>query len=499
MSSLKIYNSLSREKEVFEPQTPGYVGLYVCGPTVSGESHLGHARPYITFDVVYRYLLHLGYKVRYVRNITDAGHFEEEGREAEDKVSTKAQIEKLEPMELVQKYTRLFHWGMEQFNNLEPHIEPTATGHIVEQIDMIEKIMARGYAYEVEGSVYFDVPRYAADFPYGKLSGRILDDLLANTRELEGQSEKRHPADFALWKKAPPAHIMRWTSPWGEGFPGWHIECSAMSRKYLGETFDIHGGGMDLQFPHHESEIAQSTIAHGHPPVRYWMHNNMITIDGRKMGKSYQNVIKLTELFSGTHPALEQAYDPMVIRFYILQTHYRSTLDFSNTALQGAQRALSRLWEAYTQLQAMEGEGGQEEAQGDRPLDARIETAFQGCREAMDDDFHTSTVIAHLFDMVSLVNGLADGHIPRDQVSDRGLEEMKTGFRIYIEDILGLRTPGGPKDDKLNQVLDLVLDLRSQARERKDYASSDLIRDRLEALGIRIKDEKGGGVSYHIE
>src|SRR5690606_21460461 len=301
----------SREKEVFEPQTPGHVGLYVCGPTVSGESHLGHARPYITFDVVYRYLRHLGYQVRYVRNITDAGHFEEEGREAEDKVSAKAQIEKMEPMELVQKYTRLFHWGMAQFNNLEPHIEPTATGHIVEQIDMIEKIMEQGYAYEVNGSVYFDVPRYAAKYPYGKLSGRILDDLLANTRDLEGQSEKRHPADFALWKKAPDAHIMRWTSPWGEGFPGWHIECSAMSSKYLGEHFDIHGGGMDLQFPHHESEIAQSTIAHGHPPVRYWMHNNMITIDGRKMGKSYQNVIKLTELFSGDHPSLEQAYDPM--------------------------------------------------------------------------------------------------------------------------------------------------------------------------------------------
>ncbi len=498
MSSLRIYNSLTREKELFEPQTPGYVGLYVCGPTVSGESHLGHARPYITFDVVYRYLLHLGYKVRYVRNITDAGHFEEEGREAEDKVSAKAQIEKLEPMELVQKYTRLFHWGMAQFNNLEPHIEPTATGHIVEQIDMIQQIMDRGYAYEVEGSVYFDVHKYAADYPYGQLSGRILEDLLVNTRDLEGQSEKRHPADFALWKKAPDAHIMRWSSPWGEGFPGWHIECSAMSRKYLGETFDIHGGGMDLQFPHHESEIAQSTIVHGHPPVRYWMHNNMITIDGRKMGKSYQNVIKLTELFSGTHPALDQAYDPMVIRFYILQTHYRSTLDFSNSALQGAQRALSRLWEAYTSLSSLNA-GEQGDPGDQRPLDARIYAGFQACREAMDDDFHTSTVIAQLFDMASVINGLADQHLPMDQISTKALETMKSGFRTYMEDILGLRAPGKPQDGKLNQVLDLVLELRAQARERRDYASSDMIRDRLESMGIRIKDEKGGGVSYHIE
>ena len=345
MSDFHIYNSYTRQKERFESITPGHAGLYVCGPTVSGESHLGHARPYITFDVVQRYLRHQGYKVRYVRNITDAGHFEEEGREAQDKVSEKARLEKMEPMEMVHKYTSLFHHGMRLFNCDEPSIEPTATGHIVEQIGMIEDIIAKGYAYEVNGSVYFDVKKYADNYPYGKLSGRVLEDQLETTRELDGQDEKRNKADFALWKNAPPEHIMRWKSPWGEGFPGWHIECSAMSSKYLGETFDIHGGGMDLQFPHHESEIAQSTIAHGHAPVNYWMHNNMITINGKKMGKSYNNVIKLSELFSGGHPLLAQAYHPMVVRFYILQTHYRSTLDFSNEALQGSERALRRLWE----------------------------------------------------------------------------------------------------------------------------------------------------------
>src|SRR5215218_7890115 len=335
MSGLKVYNSYIRDKEEFISLTPGYAGLYVCGPTVSGESHLGHARPYITFDVVYRYLLHLGYKVRYVRNITDAGHFEEEGREAQDKVSEKAKLEKLEPMEMVHKYTSLFHKGMMLFNCEEPSIEPTATGHIVEQISMIEDIIAKGYAYVANGSVYFDVKKYAEGYPYGELSGRVLDDLLETTRDLEGQDEKRNKVDFALWKAAPPQHIMRWISPWGEGFPGWHIECSAMSTKYLGKQFDIHGGGMDLLFPHHESEIAQSTICNHEAPVRYWIHNNMITINGRKMGKSYNNVIRLTQLFSGNHPLLEKAYSPMTIRFFILQTHYRSTLDFSNEALLG--------------------------------------------------------------------------------------------------------------------------------------------------------------------
>src|SRR5579863_6308926 len=353
MSNLKVYNSYIRQKEEFISITPHHVGMYVCGPTVSGESHLGHARPYITFDVIYRYLLHLGYKVRYVRNITDAGHFEEEGREAEDKISKKAVLELLEPMELVQKYTNLFHWAMQKFNNLDPSIKPTATGHIVEQLGMVETIIRDGYAYVVNGSVYFDVRKYAAVYPYGKLSGRVLDDLLETTRDLDGQEEKHNRQDFALWKAAPPEHIMRWQSPWGEGFPGWHIECSAMSTKYLGDEFDIHGGGMDLLFPHHESEIAQSTICNKHVPARYWLHNNMITINGKKMGKSYNNVIRLTEMFSGNHPLLQQAYSPMTIRFFILQTHYRSTLDFSNEALQAAEKGLKRLWEAYELLQKL--------------------------------------------------------------------------------------------------------------------------------------------------
>src|SRR5215471_10667221 len=353
MPELKVYNSLTRQKEIFKPITPGLVGMYVCGPTVSGESHLGHSRPYVTFDVVYRYLNHLGYKVRYVRNITDAGHFEEEGREAEDKISKKAVLEKLEPMELVQKYTHLFHWAMNLFNCVPPSIEPTATGHIVEQINMIEQVISAGYAYVVNGSVYFDVIKYSQDHDYGKLSGRVIDELLETTRDLEGQEEKRNKADFALWKNAAPEHIMRWTSPWGTGFPGWHIECSAMSTKYLGDQFDIHGGGMDLLFPHHESEIAQSTICNHIAPVRYWIHNNMITINGKKMGKSYGNQITLTELFSGNNKVLEKAYHPKTIRFFILQTHYRSTLDFGNEALQAAEKGLRRLWDAYDKLRAM--------------------------------------------------------------------------------------------------------------------------------------------------
>ena len=369
---LKIYNSLTKQKEIFTPMTPPHVGMYVCGPTVSGESHLGHARGFITFDVVYRYLLYLGYKVRYVRNITDAGHFEEEGREAEDKISKKALLEKVEPMELVQKYTNLFHWAMKQFNNLEPNIEPTATGHIVEQINMIEKIIDAGYAYVVNGSVYFDVKKYAASHNYGELSGRIVDDLLETTRLLEGQDEKRNKADFALWKSAPPQHVMRWKSPWGEGFPGWHIECSAMATKYLGPRFDIHGGGMDLLFPHHESEIAQSTICNHIEPVKYWIHNNMITVNGKKMGKSYNNQIKLTELFSGNHPLLTQAFSPMTIRFFILQTHYHSTLDFSSEALVASEKGLKRLWEGYEILKKLEA--GNAGLPGDKELDEKINT-----------------------------------------------------------------------------------------------------------------------------
>src|SRR3954467_13211922 len=415
MSSLKVYNSYIREKETFVPLVPGHVGMYVCGPTVSGESHLGHARPYITFDVVFRYLMHLGYKVRYVRNITDAGHFEEEGREAVDKISKKAVIEKLEPMELVQKYTNMFHWAFDRFNTLRPSIEPTATGHIVEQIEMIKKIIADGFAYVVNGSVYFDVKKYDEVYtqkglPYGMLSGRVLEDMLETTRDLENQEETRNKADFALWKNAPPEHIMRWPSPWGEGFPGWHIECSAMSSKYLGEQFDIHGGGMDLQFPHHECEIAQSAVCNGKMLAKYWMHNNMITINGKKMGKSYNNVIKLSELFTGNHPVLDQAYHPMTIRFFILQTHYSSTLDFSNEALKAAEKGLKRLWEAYENLQRLEVQSINNDST-DAQLETRCLNLIAEFEEFMNDDFNTAKVLANMFELVPVINGIKDKHI----------------------------------------------------------------------------------------
>ncbi len=494
MSELNFYNSYSRQKEKFEPITPGYVGLYVCGPTVSGESHLGHARPYITFDVVQRYLRHLGYKVRYVRNITDAGHFEEEGREAEDKVSEKAKLEKLEPMEMVHKYTSLFHQGMRLFNCEEPSIEPTATGHIIEQINMIQTIMEKGYAYEVNGSVYFDVKKYAENYPYGKLSGRVLDDQLETTRDLDGQDEKRNKVDFALWKNAPPQHIMRWKSPWGEGFPGWHIECSAMSSKYLGDTFDIHGGGMDLQFPHHESEIAQSTIAHGHAPVRYWMHNNMITINGKKMGKSYNNVIKLSELFSGNHPLLAQAYHPMVVRFYILQTHYRSTLDFSNEALQASERAFRRLWEAYEILQKLAHDGSPEA--GDKELDAKVNVWCTECTDFMNDDFNTAKVIANLFELAPVINGIKGGQIAPNALSVATFDLLKRTFKLFLEDILGMQPLQAAQNNKMDSVLSLLIEIRKDAKKRKDFATSDQIRNKLAEAGVLLKDEKDGSVSY---
>lgn len=500
MSDLKVYNSYSRQKETFTSLTPGHVGMYVCGPTVSGESHLGHARPYITFDVIYRYLMHLGYKVRYVRNITDAGHFEEEGREAEDKISKKAVLEKLEPMELVQKYTNLYHWAMLQFNTLQPSIEPTATGHIVEQIGMIEEIIKAGYAYVVNGSVYFDVKKYAASHDYGKLSGRVIDDLLETTRELEGQEEKKDKADFALWKNAAPEHIMRWKSPWGIGFPGWHIECSAMATKYLGAQFDIHGGGMDLLFPHHESEIAQSTICNHKVPVRYWIHNNMITINGRKMGKSYNNVIKLTELFSGSHPLLEKAYHPMVTRFFILQTHYRSTLDFSNDALLAAEKGLKRLWEAYEnlgKLQAM-SDGLRADA-GDAALDKKVKTLVVEFDEFMNDDFSTARVMANMFELAPIINSIKDKIIPLTSLSKTTFELLQTQFKVYLEDILGLQGLSAADNDKLQGVMQLLIDIRKEAKKKKDFLTSDKIRNQLAQLGISIKDEKDGGMSWSIE
>ncbi len=494
---LHFYNSYTRQKEKFESITPGHVGLYVCGPTVSGESHLGHARPYITFDVVQRYLRHLGYKVRYVRNITDAGHFEEEGRDAIDKVSEKAKLEKMEPMEMVHKYTNLFHHGMRLFNNDDPAIEPTATGHIIEQISMIETIIERGYAYEVNGSVYFDVNKYAEGYPYGKLSGRVLEDQLETTRELDGQDEKRNKADFALWKKAPPEHLMRWKSPWGEGFPGWHIECSAMSSKYLGEVFDIHGGGMDLQFPHHESEIAQSTIAHGHAPVRYWMHNNMITINGKKMGKSYNNFITLSQLFSGDHPVLEQAYHPMVVRFYILQTHYRSTLDFSNEALQASEKAARRLWEAHELVQKISHPGN--ETAGDPKLDEQVNTWMRECTEFMNDDFNTAKVIANLFELTPVINGIKGGQVKAGALSAPTFALLKETFKVFLEDILGMQALQAAQSNKMDQVLSLLIEIRADAKKRKDFTTSDQIRNKLAENGVLLKDEKDGTVSYSIE
>ncbi|MDD2792393.1 MAG: cysteine--tRNA ligase [Sediminibacterium sp.] len=500
--SLKVYNSLTRQKEEFKPINPPYVGMYVCGPTVSGESHLGHARPFITFDVLYRYLMHLGYKVRYVRNITDAGHFEEEGREAEDKISNKAVLEKLEPMELVQKYTNLYHWAMSQFNNLPPSIEPTATGHIVEQIEMIKKIIADGYAYEANGSVYFDVEKYNTDFsakgqPYGILSGRVLEEQIESTRELDNQEEKRNKSDFALWKKAPAEHIMRWQSPWGEGFPGWHIECSAMSTKYLGEEFDIHGGGMDLQFPHHECEIAQSTVCNHKMPARYWLHNNMITINGKKMGKSYGNQIMLSQMFSGNHPLLDQPYAPSTIRFFILQSQYRSTLDFSNDALQGSEKALRRLMEAFEWLQQQDHIGST--GQVDPALDEKVKKLVTEFDVFMNDDLNTAKVIANMFELVPIINSIKDKHIPAGALHTDTVSLLKKQLSVYILNIFALQSSKTDNNNKLEGVLELLINIRKEAKSRKDFLTSDKIRNELSALGVQLKDEKDGGTNYTIQ
>ncbi|MDQ2718165.1 MAG: cysteine--tRNA ligase [Bacteroidota bacterium] len=497
---LKVYNSLTRQKEEFIPINPPHVGMYVCGPTVSGESHLGHARPYITFDVVYRYLLYLGYKVRYVRNITDAGHFEEEGREAVDKISNKAQIEKMEPMELVHKYTNLFHWAFRKFNTLDPNIEPTATGHIIEQINMIQQLIDAGYAYVINGSVYFDVKKYASEYNYGGLSGRKIDDLLETTRELEGQDEKRNKADFALWKSAPPKHIMRWKSPWGEGFPGWHIECSAMATKYLGPRFDIHGGGMDLMFPHHESEIAQSTICNHTPPAKYWMHNNMITVNGKKMGKSYNNQITLTQMFSGDHPLLSQPFSPMTIRFFILQTHYRSTLDFSSEALVAAEKGLKRLWEAYEVLKKLrtgsqQSKSSNEHLMKDKELDEKINKLIDEFEVFINDDFNTAKVLANMFEIVPVINSINDGLIEVNALSASTHTRMKEFFSIYLEQILGLKDMA-ENTEQLSGMMDLLVEIRKEAKSKKDFFTSDKIRKNLSILGIEMQDEKDGKISW---
>ena len=486
--NLLIYNSLTRRKQLFVPLVEGRVGMYVCGPTVYGDGHLGHARPAITFDVLFRYLTHLGYKVRYVRNITDVGHLEHDADEGEDKIAKKARLEQLEPMEVVQHYLNRYHDAMARLNVLPPSIEPHASGHIIEQIEYIKKILDAGYAYESNGSIYFDVPKYNRDHNYGKLSGRNIDELLSETRSLDGQQEKRNPADFALWKKAQPEHIMRWPSPWSDGFPGWHLECSTMGEKYLGETFDIHGGGMDLKFPHHECEIAQSVAHHGHDTVRYWMHNNMITINGQKMGKSLGNFITLDEFFTGSHPLLTQAYTPMTIRFFILQAHYRSTVDFSNEALQASEKALDRMLEGWRRLADLKGSNTS-------TVTAEIADLEQKCYDALNDDLNTPIVIAHLFEAVGIINRVADGHATATAAD---IDALKALFQTFLFDILGMRPEaadlGGDEKalEPYRGAVDLLLQVRAEAKAKKDWATSDLIRDRLAALGFNVKDTKSG-------
>jgi len=481
-NKLVVYNSLSRKKEEFKPINPPFVGLYVCGPTVYGDAHLGHARPAITFDLLFRYLKHQDYKVRYVRNITDVGHLENDADEGEDKIGKKARLEQLEPMEVVQHYTDRYHREMDKLNVQKPSIEPRASGHIIEQIELTKKIIENGFAYESNGSVYFDVEKYNKKYKYGILSGRVLEDLLSNTRELDGQSEKRNSFDFALWKKASPEHIMRWPSPWSDGFPGWHAECSAMGHKYLGDEFDIHGGGMDLLFPHHECEIAQNTASIGENSVKYWIHNNMITINGQKMGKSLGNFITLEDLFNGSNEVLEKAYSPMTIRFFILQAHYRSTLDFSNEALQAAEKGLARLLKGVETLNKLNvSDKGNYNA-----------TALKDkCYTAMNDDLNSPIVVAHLFDALKTINSIESG---KENIDKSNLEILKETFNTFLFDILGIKNEEseGGNDEMLKDVVDMVLNLRLQAKSNKDYATSDFIRDELTKLGITVKDKKDG-------
>ena len=480
---LKIYNTLDREKELFVPLHAPHVGLYVCGPTVYSDAHLGHARPAITFDILFRYLTHLGYKVRYVRNITDVGHLEHDADEGEDKIAKRARLEKVEPMEIVQFYLNRYHKEMDALNVLPPSIEPLASGHIIEQIQLVKEILANGYAYESQGSVYFDVVKYDKDYHYGKLSGRKLDEVLNTTRELDGQSEKRNPADFALWKAAQPEHIMRWPSPWSDGFPGWHCECTAMGRKYLGDNFDIHGGGMDLVFPHHECEIAQAVAAQGKDMVRYWMHNNMITVNGTKMGKSLGNFITLQEFFTGKHKLLAQAYSPMTIRFFILQAQYRSTVDFSNEALQASEKGFERLMDAVSRM---------EQIVPSKSSNVDISELEAKCYEAMNDDLNTPIVIAHLFEAAKIINNIIAGN---NTISSEDLDKLKGVFNLFLFELLGMKpdsNASGKREDAYSQVVDMLLEQRLIAKQNKDWATSDKIRDELAALGFIIKDTKEG-------
>lgn len=484
---LCLYNTLSRTKERFVPIHEGHVGMYVCGPTVYGDAHLGHARPAITFDLVFRYLKHLGYKVRYVRNITDVGHLEHDADEGEDKIAKKARLEQLEPMEVAQYYTNRFNAAMAKLNVLSPSIEPHATGHIIEQEQLVQQILDNGYAYESNGSIYFDVVKYNQDHKYGILSGRNLEDVHDASRELDGVGEKHHQVDFALWKKAQPEHIMRWPSPWSEGFPGWHCECTAMGRKYLGNHFDIHGGGMDLVFPHHECEIAQAVASQGDQMVKYWMHNNMITIAGKKMGKSYNNFITLDQFFTGSHPLLTQPYSPMTIRFFILQAHYRSTVDFSNEALQASKKGFDRLMDAVSQL------GRIEAVDGGNLTEAYANELATKCYEAMDDDFNSPIVISHLFDACRIINQLID---KKETIAPAGLEALTKVVNTFVFDILGLKSEaeGGnaQREEAYGHAIDLLLQLRAKAKAAKDWATSDQIRDELAAYGFEVKDTKEG-------
>ena len=488
MQNLVIYNTLHRQKERFQPIAAPHVGMYVCGPTVYGDPHLGHARPAITFDILFRYLQHIGYKVRYVRNITDVGHLEHDADEGDDKIEKKARLEQLEPMEIAQFYANRYHDAMRALNVLPPSIEPCATGHIIEQEELVKEILANGYAYESNGSIYFDVAKYDKDHKYGILSGRNLNDMINNSRELNGVGEKRNQTDFALWKRAMPEHIMRWPSPWSDGFPGWHCECTAMGRKYLGKHFDIHGGGMDLVFPHHECEIAQAVAAQGEQMVKYWMHNNMITINGQKMGKSLNNFITLEQFFTGNHETLQQAYSPMTIRFFILSAHYRGTVDFSNEALQAAQKGYEKLMNGIEDLKHI-----QTAKTSDENTKKFVSTLRQKCYDAMNDDLMTPAVISNLFEACHIVNLLIDH---KAQISEEDLKELSETMHLFAFDILGLINERGANNDAreaaYGKVVDMVLDLRAKAKANKDWAVSDQIRNALAEAGFQVKDTKDG-------
>ncbi|HEX8038145.1 MAG TPA: cysteine--tRNA ligase [Chryseosolibacter sp.] len=494
---LHINNSLSGKKERFEPLHPGQVGMYVCGPTVYNKVHLGNVRTFLTFDVISRYLRYLGYKVRYVRNITDVGHLESDADEGEDKIEKKARLEQLEPMEVVKQYTEDFHQVMRLFNILPPSIEPSATGHIVEQIDIAKKLIAKGFAYEVNGSVYFDVRKYNQSYPYGILSGRKIEELMESGRDLDSQDEKRDKIDFALWKKASPSHIMRWPSPWGEGFPGWHLECTVMSTKYLGETFDIHGGGMDLKFPHHECEIAQATGANGKSPVRYWIHANMLTVNGQKMSKSLGNSFLPQELITGNHPLLDKGYTPSTVRFFMLQSHYSSTLDFSNEALQAAEKGYRKLSQALKTLRGLELSPGSKKINPERT--AEFKKLAEDCFVNMSDDFNSAKTLAVLFEMAARINDLKSGNIPAADIDSETFHTFKTTFTGFMEDVLGLKEESSQDEKLLDSVLHVLIDLRKKAREDRNYALSDKIRDDLKKLGVQLMDGKEGEIDYIIE